>query len=320
MSMMNDHERLLASLEHKLKFIRVRTTGVAEGWATGFYLFGEGGTSKSYTVEETLKDLGKPYKVSNSRITGKGLFELLRDFPDMTHLIEDAETLFADKKSFGVLRSALWGQESRAGRQERLVVWQVGGRREEFIFTGGIILVANCRVDDIPQLRAMKTRISTVHHHPTNEEVAALMWKIASKGHHHEDHFLAPADCLELAHEIIERCERLQKNLDIRVFINSCKDRLQWVNGQSELHWLELLESRMKEASLPPGESYESRAARANRELDVARRIAKLPAQEQLEVWKKETGKSRAAMYRRLSQLSQFPHASPPGRPGRDVA
>jgi hypothetical protein len=96
-------KKLLEVLEDKLQLVRDRVRGVAEGYANGFYLWGEGGTSKSYTVETTLKSLGRPYKLSNSRLTGKGLFELLRDFPDVVHVLEDVETLFADKNSFGVL-------------------------------------------------------------------------------------------------------------------------------------------------------------------------------------------------------------------------
>src|SRR5262249_35209229 len=153
----------------------------------------------------TLHRLKKPYKLSNSRVTGKGLFELLRDAPDVVHVLEDVETLFSDKNSFGVLRSALWGQESSAGWQERLVVWQIAGKRDEFIFTGGLILIANCRLEDVPQLRALKTRMVSVHYHPTNEEIAALMRRIACQGHRHGPHMLPPDDCLEVAEEIIAR-------------------------------------------------------------------------------------------------------------------
>lgn len=238
----NDDE-LLASLDHKLQFIRDRVKSVAQKYRHGFFLWGEGGTSKSFTVEETLKTLNKPYKLSNSRITGKGLFELLRDYPDVVHVLEDVETLFADKNSFGVLRSALWGQENAAGRQERLVVWHIAGKRDEFIFTGGVVLVANCRLDDIPQLRALKTRIVSAHYRPTHEEIAALMRRIAGQGHRHGTHTLPPADCLEVAKEIIGRSQRLQRNLDIRLFVNACKDRLQWANGDSETDWRTLLDS-----------------------------------------------------------------------------
>ena len=182
--MLNEQE-LLASIENKLQQVRDRVQGVAEGYINGFFLWGEGGTSKSYTVEDSLQTLGRQYKLTNSRLTGKRLFELLRDYPDVVHVLEDVETLFSDKNSFGVLRSALWGQAGEDGIQERPVTWQISGRRDEFIFSGGIILIANCRLDDIPQLRALKTRIVTMHYQPANEEVAVLMRQIARRGHRH---------------------------------------------------------------------------------------------------------------------------------------
>jgi hypothetical protein len=70
---MDGDKDLLDRLDAKLQLIRDRTQGVAEGYANGFYLWGEGGTSKSFTVEETLKRLGKAFKLSNSRLTGRGL-------------------------------------------------------------------------------------------------------------------------------------------------------------------------------------------------------------------------------------------------------
>src|SRR5919199_8045 len=88
---------LLESLEGKLQLVRDRVRGVAEGFTTGLYLWGEGGTSKSFTGEE----------------------------------------------------------------------------RAEFVFAGGVILVANRPLEDLPELRALGTRITVVHFRPTNEEVAA---------------------------------------------------------------------------------------------------------------------------------------------------
>jgi hypothetical protein len=298
---MNDNE-LLASLDHKLQLVRDRVLGVVEGYSNGFYLWGEGGTSKSFTVEETLRQAGKAYKLSNSRMSGQGLFDLLRSYPDMVHVLEDVETLFADKFSFGVLRSALWGQAGADGMQERNVIWQTARSREAFVFTGGIILVANCPLDDIPEIRALKTRIVTVRYQPTNDEVAALMRRIASKGHQHGPHFLPPEACLEVAEAIISRSQLLQRNLDLRLLVNTFLDRLQWANGAAETHWLDLLESRMKERVLTLGPKGRSRSERKGLELALVHRIAHLPPKERLQIWQKETGKSQAALYRRLEE------------------
>ncbi len=306
---------LLASLEDKFQIIRDRTRGVAEGYQSGFYLYGEGGTSKSYTVEETLKQLRKPFKLTNSRVTGKGLFTLLRDFPDAVHVLEDAETMFGDKNSFGVLRSSLWGQIGQNGRQERVVCWQTAKEREEFVFTGGIVIVANCPLDDIPQLRAIKSRIPHLQYLPTNEEVTALMRVIARKGHTHRADSLSPEECFEVVQEIIERATKLKRNLDLRLLVNTFQDRLQFQNGDAETHWIDLLDSRMKERTVDCVKTG-IRATQKSRELNILRQIGGLPPQERLDIWKKETGKSQPALYRRLKELdnidSQISHFTTP--------
>jgi hypothetical protein len=310
----NPDAALLASLEGKLQVIRDRVQGVAEGYQTGFYLWGEGGTSKSYTVEQTLQQLGTPYKLTNSRVTGKGLFKLLRDFPDTVHVIEDCETMFADKNTAGVLRSALWGQVGRDGKQERLVCWQTGPLRDEFVFAGGIILVANCGLDDLPQLRAIKTRVPCLQYLPTNEEVAALMRAISKKGHDHGPYTLSPEACLEVAEAIIDRTARLRRNLDLRLLVNTFKDRIQYENGASVTNWVDLLESRMKERIITSSAGLGVRAARNAVEVEVAARIAALPTAERLAAWQAQTGKSRAEMYRALAKVTPSSQLSQPSQ------
>ena len=296
-------EDLLESLEHKLQLIRDRVQGVAEGYGNGFFLWGEGGTSKSFTVEETLRKLGKAFKLTNSRVTGRGLFKLLCEFPDVVHVLEDVETLFRDRNAHGVLRSALWGQLGRDGRQERLVTWQTVDGREEFVFTGGVILVANCNLDDVPQLRALKTRIPSLHYQPTNEEIGARMRELARRGHAHGPHSLSPEMCLEVAREVIVRSFRLNRGLDLRLLVNAFQDRLQYENGAAETHWVDLLDSRLRERVVVPPGGAGVRGKRKEWEFAVLRRIANLPTQERLDVWKQETGKSQAAMYRRLDEM-----------------
>jgi hypothetical protein len=302
--MLPSDDVLLASLEQKLQIVRDRVRGVAEGYTNGFYLHGEGGTSKSFTVEQTLRTLGKAFKVSNTRCTARGLFNLLRDYPDAVHILEDAETLFADKNSFGVLRSALWGQVGRDGKQERVVCWQTADERAEFAFEGGLVVIANVPLDDVPQLRAVKTRIPSIHYQPTNEEVAALMRKIARHGYTYGDHSLSPEECLEVATEIVDRSRRLERNLDLRLLVNTFNDRIQWRNGAAETHWVDLLDSRLRERATAPA-GCGVLAERKARELAVVRRIVDLPPQQRLESWKTETGKSQAALYRRIEDLNK---------------
>lgn len=47
----------------------------------------------------------------------------------------------------------------------------------------------------------------------------------------------------------------------------------------------------------------ESRAERLHREREIAAQIKDLPREERLRAWQEKTGKSEAALYRRLSEL-----------------
>jgi hypothetical protein len=305
--MQNDAE-LLERLDGKLQLVRDRVQGVAEGYANGMFLWGEGGTGKSFVVEQTLKELGRAYRLTNSRLTGRGLFDLLQSHPDTVHVVEDCETLFSDKTAEGVLRSALWGQAGDDGHQERLVSWGTAPKRQEFIFTGGIIMVMNCRLANTPQLRAVTTRIPCLEYRATDEELAALMRDIASRGYRFGKYRLTPEEAGPVVEEIISRSSRVQRGLDLRLLTNTFADYLQWRNGSSESDWKTLLDSRLKGRVVPPPEGSVSRAERKRQEQAIARRIARMPREERLRVWEKETGKSEKALYRRLKEVGAAPH------------
>src|SRR4051794_15496526 len=90
-------EEHLASLEYKVQVLRDRTASVAKGYSTGLFVWGSGGVSKSFTVESTLKDLGAPYVLTNSRLSARGMYCLLQESPDVVHLLDDCESLLDDK-------------------------------------------------------------------------------------------------------------------------------------------------------------------------------------------------------------------------------
>src|SRR5262249_60665054 len=119
----------------------------------------EGWRGKSVADESTLMDEGHPHKVTNIRVSFKGLFDLLRDHPDVVHVVDDAEALLADKHAVSVLRSALWGQVDTDGKQRRLVTWVTNKHPEEVVFVGGLILIGNVPFGTSPDLRALQTRV-----------------------------------------------------------------------------------------------------------------------------------------------------------------
>ncbi len=240
-----DDQQLLAAVDAKLSLIRDRVKSVAQGWNSGFYLWGPGGTSKSFCVENTLRESRTHFKLTNTNISGKGLFELLQEYPSAVHILDDLETMLHDKRSHGVLRSALWAVPGPNGKQLRNVIWQTATKRQEFVFSGGIIMIANSDLDKMPSLAALRTRIPVLNHQMTNEETAALMRKVASAGYICNGVGLCVEHCMEVVDEVVYLSQLLGRNLDMRLLVNGLSDRLMWMEGKLETHWLDLIESRV---------------------------------------------------------------------------
>jgi hypothetical protein len=292
----------LETLEPQLTLIRDRVRGVVKSMSTGFYLWGEGGTSKSYTVLEELRVQKADHILHNSRMTGRGLVDTLEKLPTSIHVIEDCESIFDDKKAWGVLRSALWSQ-SRKRPPEREVSWTAHKTDIRFYFTGGIILIANGSLDELPELRALKTRIVALHLVPTFEEMAALMRSVAIKGFSYGEDYVSPRECLEVAEYIIDRMRSLARSLDMRLYVNGVKDYLQHKTGHSHTDWQDLIETRLKETTV----LRERRADKKAKEAVIAKEISEMeiPPVERLNLWKERTGKSERAYWRRLRDLTE---------------
>lgn len=230
-----DDKRHLVSLEAKFQIVRDYVASVASGRTTGLNLFGTGGCGKSYTVIDELERLKVPYKLFNSRMTGRGLYNALEKFPDAVHLLEDMEQLFREGGARGVLRSALWchrkGEDD--GPTERLVTWSTYKHEHSFVFTGGLIMTANRPFPDVPELDAVKTRIAYTQFVVSDNEIIAMMHKIALAGYRQGKDVIEPAECLDVCQFIVRECQGLNRLLDLRLLINGLADYAQWRECQS---------------------------------------------------------------------------------------
>src|SRR5262245_57923866 len=97
--------RHLSEVEKKFQLIRDLTGSVVNGRTTGLYVYGKGGTGKTYTIVKELDRRDVPFKLSNSRMTPRAFFDCLEEFPDDIHLMEDMEQLFRKSEARGLLRS-----------------------------------------------------------------------------------------------------------------------------------------------------------------------------------------------------------------------
>ena len=297
---LSKHEKeQLANLESKLSHVRDVVRGIVKGFHTGMMLWGSGGTSKSYSVLEELKALKASHILHNSRITARGLVDVLERNPSIVHVIEDAESLMVDKNAPGVLRSALWSQ-SRKLPKEREVTWTAFQTNIRFIFTGGVIVISNANfAESSPEIRAIKTRINVVHLDVSDEEIKALMKKICLDGYTRGSHYLSPDECLEVREFIITRLTQLKRPLDLRLLITGFDDFLQWKTGNSHNHWQLLIEGRMAERVVYVARS-DRKAAEARLALEI--HAMKLTYAEKVKLWHDKTGLSKAAYDRALKR------------------
>jgi len=246
LSMAGDQDAL-ASLENKLHVIRDFVTSVAKRYKHGLFVYGGGGMGKSYTMLDQLQRLEVPYQLHNSRMTGKGLFLALKHAPDAIHVLEDMERLTKDADAQGVLRSAMWAQPGH----ERIVTWTTAkDGLDRFVFRGGLILISNRPLADLPELRALATRIEVLHFEATDAEQTARMYDLASKGFRLRDKMVLGAkECLEITEHLLNECRAAGCPLDLRLQQKSFQTYLQWESDLTALHWKDLMAASVREAA-----------------------------------------------------------------------
>jgi hypothetical protein len=299
------HKEALVSLEKKLNLVCDLVGGVAKHYKTGLYLYGRGGMGKSYTVVQHLKRLDVPYQLCNSRMTAKGLFTTLQKAPGAIHVLEDMERLTKDPDAQGVLRSALWAQPSH----DRVVTWTTAtDGKENFTFSGGLILISNRPLADLPELRALATRIE-VHRMDVNEaELAALMREVARQGYRHRDQVgIGPEECLQVTEFLLKECRAAGCPLDLRLQPKAFQSYLQHAADLSFSHWEDLVAASVREATChfrhePDAASPEAKKARRR---NVIREIIAKESDpnEQVKTYMQRMKASRADFYRRKREV-----------------
>jgi hypothetical protein len=294
---------LLAGLDRKLEIVNDRVRAVVRGYATGFYLCGAGGLGKSYSVYQTLQALDSDFRTFNSRMTAKGLFCALERAPDAVHVLEDMERIVNDRDAQGVLRSALWSQ----GDRERVVTWTTGDGERRFSFRGGIIMLANRPLADLPELRALATRIAVHKLEVSDAEMVAHMRRIARQGWSRYQHKLDAEHTVMVCERVITECHSANCPLDLRFLDNSCMEYLQWESNNSRCHWEELVAARVRQSTVHF--QHEIAAMSSEERLDEERRIVRqickqtTDTEERIRLWKERTRKSPASFYRRKKEV-----------------
>lgn len=304
MPMLED-ENPLASLEKKLELLRDLVTAVAKGFKGGLFLYGSGGVGKSFNVLRHLEHLEISYQLFNGRMTAKGLFLALKAAPDAVHVLEDMERLTKDADAQGVLRSALWAQPGH----DRVVTWTTAtDGAQRFAFRGGLILICNRPLADLPELRALATRIEVHRLEVSEAELTAKMRELAEASYRPEGKVvLGPQECVEVTEHLLRECRAAGCPLDLRLQQKSFQTYLQWQSDNSTCDWRDLMAASVREATHHFRHEINplSLDARRKQRRNILRAILcqTNDAKRQEELYAEQTGAKRADFYRRKYEI-----------------
>lgn len=298
----NEDRKHLASLNEKNRALRDRVTLCAEGYGNGVYIWGDGGIGKSYGVITTLMEMKKPFILHNTRLSAPAFFKSLEKHPKAVHVVEDVENIFTDRTNMNLLRSALWGQKDTSGKQKRLVTYGIHPAERTVEFEGQIIFTGNRPLLNIPELRALATRIPTIHLAVTREELVALMKQISLKEYRTDKGVLTSALCGEVLEYFLSEYPT-DGLYDIRILIRAFDDRLGVMKLGNKItsSWKELIHSQLTGKLEPPV----NRCGESKRDRNIALELSKstLAKGDRLKEWEKRTGKSKDTYYRLLRKL-----------------
>jgi hypothetical protein len=290
-------------LTRQLKVVKDRVRAAVHGLSTGLYLHGRPGTSKTHTVRSTLEALGVGYAYSSGHLTPRGLFDLIVENCDRVIVLDDVTALFGQPVALQILLAALGSPHGGSGA--RVVKYKTAHGDRVVRFTGAIICISNLPLAGRHReaLAALGDRVPVLAYEPSDEQVAALILRLAQEG----AGGVRPDAAREVAEYLLGQCKLRGVRPSVRLFIDKAlKDYRLFELGACETHWRDLvvsgLEQQLVELRHPTADLSRKDQAEAERRLALAIHQGGGAATERVERWHARTGKSQAAYYRRLKE------------------
>jgi hypothetical protein len=291
---LSDEDSLFVEeFERKLQIVRDRVNSVVHLYHTACYLVGRPGTSKTYTVKKELERLDVPWAYRNARMTPMGMFDFIAEHPEHILVLDDIGTLFKNEQALQILLAALDGDPG----EPRLVSYKSKDEDLRVWFSGGIIAISNVALRHDPLARALGSRVTSLEHEPTDDEIAAFMRFLALKGYKG----LGADDCLEVAEFVIDETRECDQRLDLRHLTKAWDDYRQYKDGRAQTPWEELVRTSLHKLLLEQPVSKQEEIE-IQREL-VRELIAKYPDDTKRQL--AESGLRKSTFYNRHREVRQ---------------
>lgn len=234
----------LTAFNRKLQLIGDRVRGVALAFYAATYIVGRPGTGKTITAKDTLKELGVPWVHRNSRMTPMGLYSFLEEHPDHSIVLDDVSTLFKSDMAMQILLAALDGPPG----EPRTIMYKSLDEDTRFEFSGGIIAISNVPLRSDPLARALGSRVISLEHEPSDDELTAFMRDQASKG----CDGLTIDECQMVVEFVIAETRAFDLRLDLRHAVKAWQDLKQFKAGKALTPWQDLVRSSLRKPISEP--------------------------------------------------------------------
>lgn len=291
-------------LTKKMKVVKDRVRGVVWGESNGLYLYGRPGTSKTHTVCSTLDTLAVNYTYSNGHLTPIGLFDLIAENHDRVIVLDDVSAIFNAPIALQILLAALGNPHD--GSKTRWVRYKTFKGVKPVPFTGGVICISNLSLEGHHKevLGAIKDRVNIISFEPNDEEIIALIERLAGEG----VDGVSAAKARMVATYLIDQCKLEEIRPSVRLFVDKAlKDYKLWEAGKCETHWRDLVASNLQEQLVklqhPIKDLSREEQTEAERRIALDICLSFGTRAERVEQWQSRTGKSQAAFYRRAAEL-----------------
>ena len=217
---------------------------------------------------------------------------------------EDIENLFTESTALNMMRSALWGQEDKNGRQERIVTYGVKNtlkpsEKRRVFFTGQMLFTGNKPLETIPELEALSTRIEVEHLEVTREEMLAVMKSICLRGKQTDKGYVSADDCLEVFQYYATHVEPGTR-LDLRVLERGIKLRLGIEKLNLQTTWQEMMDRAIRQATENQQPLTRAQRIAAEREMALELKARGFKGDALLAEWQRRTGHPTLDAYYRL--------------------
>jgi hypothetical protein len=161
-------------------------------------------------------------------------------------------------------------------------------------------------LDDLPELKAIRTRISHLHLEVSDAEIAAQMRRLARNGYSHDGKTMSPDEAETVCDFVILESQSKLCHLDMRLMDNAFRDFLQWREGHSACHWQILVATRLdgrrdELAVIAPKDRQQDEDLRT---LEAA--LSQFPTTLAAQIeWCRKRSKSRASFFRYKRALEE---------------